>query len=258
MKVAIFAGGLGTRIKEETGLRPKPMIEIGEKPILWHIMKMYSSQGFNDFILLLGYKSEKIKEYFLNWANYNNSFEINLKHNKVNIIEKQGEEDWNVTLLETGLNTQTAGRLKRIAKYVNNETFMATYGDGVSDLDIKQLVNFHKQHKKVGTLTAVIPPARFGALELEKDTVKKFTEKPKEGEMLVNGGFYTFEPEIFDYISGTGDAMPLEKEPLSNLAKDGQLCAFKHTGFWQCMDTRRDLELLETMWATGKASWKKW
>jgi len=261
-KVLIFAGGLGTRLTEETILKPKPMVDIGGKPMLWHIMKSYAKHGFNDFIVLLGYKGEAIKEYFLNFCYFNNSFEINLRGNEAKILdpnhshEDNCAEDWKVTLLDTGLHTQTGGRLKRAKQLIGNETFMATYGDGVTDMNIKELFDFHKQHGKLATLTAVLPPARFGALDIQGEDVKQFVEKPIGSETLVNGGFYVFEPGIFDYIEG--DHMPLEKAPMAKLAESGQLKAFKHFGFWQCMDTRRDVDMLNELWASGKAGWKTW
>ncbi len=258
VKVLIFAGGLGTRLTEETILKPKPLVEIGGKPILWHIMKSYSNYGFNDFVVLLGYKGHMIKEYFLNFGYYNNSFEIDLNGNQVKIIDhsENTTEDWKVTLLDTGLNTQTGGRLKRAQKIVGNETFMATYGDGLSDLNIKKLYDFHKQNGKLATLTAVLPPARFGALDINGTAVKQFIEKPQGSETLINGGFYVFEPGVFNYIGQ--DQTMLEKEPMSELAKNNQLQAFKYTGFWQCMDTRRDVDLLNELWLSGKAGWKTW
>ena len=259
LKTVILCGGVGYRLKEETEFKPKPMVEVGGKPILWHIMKSYSHYGFNDFLILLGYKGHMIKEYFLNFFYHNNSFEIDLKNNKPSVIN-HGEnnlENWKVTLLDTGLDTQTGGRLKRAEKFIGKETFMVTYGDGLTDLNIKTLYDFHKKQGKLATLSAVIPPARFGALEIEGDQVKRFVEKPHGSEALVNGGFYVFEPSAFKYFDAD-DTMALEKKPMDGLSKAGQLAAFKHTGFWQCMDTRRDVDLLNEQWATKKAGWKVW
>lgn len=258
-KVVIFAGGLGTRLSEETIIKPKPLVEIGGKPILWHIMKCYSHYGYNDFIILLGYKGHMIKEYFLNFFYHNNSFEIDLKNNKTSIVNHNENkvENWKVTLLDTGLNTQTGARLKKAEKLIGKETFMATYGDGLTDLNIKTLFDFHKKHGKLATLSAVIPPARFGALEIEGDRVKSFIEKPRGSEALVNGGFYVFEPSIFKYFN-SDDSLTLEKKPMEGLSKAGQLNAFKYTGFWQNMDTLRDVNLLNEQWTSGKAKWKVW
>ncbi|ACN99039.1 glucose-1-phosphate cytidylyltransferase [Sulfurihydrogenibium azorense Az-Fu1] len=255
MKVVILAGGFGTRLSEETDIKPKPMVEIGGKPILWHIMKIYSSYGFNDFIICLGYKGYIIKEFFANYFLYTSDVTIDLKDNKIEVHSVKAEP-WKVTLVDTGLNTMTGGRIKRIKPFVENQTFMLTYGDGVGNIDIKKLLEFHKSHGKYATLTAVQPSGRFGALHLEGDKVKEFEEKPKGDGAWVNGGFFVLEPQIFDYIEG--DETIWEKEPLENLAKDGQLMAYKHTGFWKPMDTLRDKRELELLWQSGNPPWKIW
>lgn len=255
MKVVILAGGFGTRLSEETDIKPKPMVEIGGKPILWHIMKIYSSYGFNDFIICLGYKGYIIKEFFANYFLHTSDVTIDLKDNKIEVHSVKAEP-WKVTLVDTGLNTMTGGRIKRIKPFVENQTFMLTYGDGVGNIDIKKLLEFHKSHGKYATLTAVQPSGRFGALHLERDKVKEFEEKPKGDGAWVNGGFFVLEPQIFDYIEG--DETIWEKEPLENLAKDGQLMAYKHTGFWKPMDTLRDKRELELLWQSGNPPWKIW
>ncbi len=256
-KVVILAGGFGTRISEESHLKPKPMIEIGERPILWHIMKIYSHQGFNDFIICLGYKGYIIKEYFAHYFLHESDVTFDFSHNGDQIIHNNIAEPWKVTLVDTGLNTMTGGRVKRIQKYIGNETFMLTYGDGVADIDLKALVEFHKSKGKYATITAVQPSGKFGALNLSEDgIIKSFVEKPVGDGGWVNGGFMVMEHEVFDYIKG--DETILEKEPLENLAKDGQLCAYKHRGFWQPMDTMRDKNTLESLWNSGKAPWKIW
>ncbi|MFN3786820.1 glucose-1-phosphate cytidylyltransferase [Sulfurihydrogenibium azorense] len=255
MKVVILAGGFGTRLSEETDIKPKPMVEIGGKPILWHIMKIYSSYGFNDFIICLGYKGYIIKEFFANYFLHTSDVTIDLKDNKIEVHSVKAEP-WKVTLVDTGLNTMTGGRIKRIKPFVENQTFMLTYGDGVGNIDIKKLLEFHKSHGKYATLTAVQPSGRFGALHLEGDKVKEFEEKPKGDGAWVNGGFFVLEPQIFDYIEG--DETIWEKEPLENLAKDGQLMAYKHTGFWKPMDTLRDKRELELLWQSGNPPWKIW
>ncbi|MDM7273525.1 glucose-1-phosphate cytidylyltransferase [Sulfurihydrogenibium azorense] len=255
MKVVILAGGFGTRLSEETDIKPKPMVEIGGKPILWHIMKIYSSYGFNDFIICLGYKGYIIKEFFANYFFHTSDVTIDLKDNKIEVHSVKAEP-WKVTLVDTGLNTMTGGRIKRIKPFVENQTFMLTYGDGVGNIDIKKLLEFHKSHGKYATLTAVQPSGRFGALHLEGDKVKEFEEKPKGDGAWVNGGFFVLEPQIFDYIEG--DETIWEKEPLENLAKDGQLMAYKHTGFWKPMDTLRDKRELELLWQSGNPPWKIW
>ncbi|WP_022854420.1 glucose-1-phosphate cytidylyltransferase [Thermodesulfatator atlanticus] len=256
MKVVILAGGFGTRLSEETHLKPKPMVEIGGKPILWHIMKVYSAYGFNDFIICLGYKGYVIKEYFANYFLHMADVTIDLKNNKIEVHSAKAEP-WRVTLVDTGLNTMTGGRIKRIQKFIGDETFMLTYGDGVGDIDIKTLVEFHKKHGKYATVTAVQPSGRFGALELdEKDNVLSFREKPRGDGAWINGGFFVLEPAVFDYIEG--DETVWEREPLENLAKDGQLVAYKHRGFWKCMDTLRDKNELEKLWQSGNPPWKVW
>ena len=259
MKVVILAGGFGTRLSEETVLKPKPMVEIGGKPILWHIMKIYSHYGFNEFVICLGYKGYIIKEYFANYFLHTSDVTIDLQTNTV-LAHKSRTEPWKVTLVDTGLYTQTGGRIKRIKEYVGNETFMATYGDGVANVNIPELLEFHKQHVeqgKIATLTAVQPPGRFGALALEEDGfVRKFTEKPKGDGAWINGGFFVFEPEIFDYIDGDEDQ--LERDVLTPIADDGKLVAYKHYGFWQPMDTLREKRKLEELWSSGNAPWKIW
>lgn len=257
MKVVILAGGFGTRISEETHLKPKPMVEIGEYPIIWHIMKIYSYYGFNDFIICLGYKSSVIKEYFANYYLYSSDVTFNLRNNNKKIIHNKSVEPWRVTLVETGVGTMTGGRLKRIKEYIGNEPFMLTYGDGVSNVNIGQLVQFHKSHGKIGTVTTTQPSGRFGTLSLT-DTfkVEKFQEKIQGDGGWINAGFFVFQPEIFDYIDG--DQTIFEKEPLENIAKAEQLYAFKHEGFWSPMDTLRDKNFLDELWRSGKAPWKIW
>ncbi|HXH73855.1 MAG TPA: glucose-1-phosphate cytidylyltransferase [Bacteriovoracaceae bacterium] len=255
MKVAILAGGFGTRLSEETDIRPKPMVEIGGKPILWHIMKQYSHYGHNDFVILLGYKGYYIKEYFANYFLHQSDVTIDIKNNKME-IHNNSSEPWKVTLVDTGLDTMTGGRVKRAQKYLGNETFLLTYGDGVSDVDIDKLVAFHKKNGKAMTLTSVQPEGRFGSLEVESDLIKKFAEKPKGDGSWINGGFFVCEPKLFDYIDG--DSTILERAPLESLAKMGQLVAFKHDSFWKPMDTLRDKIQLEQLWSEGKAPWKVW
>lgn len=257
MKAVILAGGLGTRISEESHLKPKPMIEIGGKPILWHIMKIYSSYGINDFIICLGYKGYYIKEYFAHYFLHESDVTFDFRNDNKQIIHTQHAEPWKVTLVDTGLNTMTGGRVKRIKDYVNNETFMLTYGDGVSDVNITNLLDCHKKHQKIATVTSVQPEGRFGALGLnEKNEVLGFKEKP-QGEMgWINGGFFVLEPKIFGYIAG--DTTLFEREPLEQLAKENELVAHKHQGFWLPMDTLRDKERLESLWDSGKAPWKVW
>lgn len=255
-KVVILAGGFGSRLSEETAIRPKPMTEIGARPILWHIMKIYATHGFNEFIICLGYKGYMIKEYFANYFLHQSDITIEIERDKIE-IHKTTSEPWKVTLVDTGLNTMTGGRIKKIQPYVNNKTFMLTYGDGVGDINIKELVKFHKQHSKYATLTAVQSFGRFGALQMNsKDEVVNFQEKPKGDKLFINGGFLVLEPQIFDYIKG--DETIWEREPLENLARDGQLVAYKHNSFWMCMDTLRDKEELEKLWTSGKPPWKIW
>jgi glucose-1-phosphate cytidylyltransferase len=258
MKVVILAGGLGTRLMEETEARPKPMVEIGGKPILWHIMKIYESYGFNDFVICLGYKSHIIKEYFLNYYLYNSDVTIELEKNKVE-VHYSNTESFKITLVDTGLNTNTAGRIKRIQKYVGNETFMLTYGDGVSDVNINELVDFHYSKSKLATLTTVQTPGRFGNIEMDEiGNVKHFVEKPEGDGFWINGGFFVLEPGIFKYLEGDVENVQWEKIPLIQIANDDQLSAFKHYGFWKPMDAMRDRLELEQLWNSGKAKWKVW
>ena len=257
MKAVILAGGLGTRISEETYSKPKPMIEIGGRPILWHIMKIYSSYGINDFIICLGYKGYFIKEYFVNYHKHMSDLTINLKNNDIK-IHNSFAEPWNVTLIDTGEDSMTGGRIARIKEYVKDEEFFClTYGDGVADINISDLIKFHKEQKRLATLTAVKPAGRFGALEIEDNFVKKFQEKPKGDGGYVNGGFFVLSPKAIDYIK-EGDKTVWEKSPLNDLSKDEQISAFKHEGFWQPMDTLRDKNYLEELWSDKKAPWKIW
>lgn len=257
MKAVILAGGLGTRISEETTIKPKPMVEIGGRPILWHIMKLYSHYGINEFIICLGYKGYMIKEYFANYFLHQSDVTFDMRENKME-IHNHACEPWQVTLVDTGEATMTGGRLKRVEKYVGKESFCFTYGDGVCNVDIKALVDFHKKEKKLATLTTVQPPGRYGALEFggSNNMVKSFIEKPVGDGGWINGGFFVLEPEIFKMIDG--DLISWEVEPLNNLAKAGQLLAFKHYGFWQPMDTLREKNKLEELWLTGNAPWKVW
>jgi len=257
MKVVILAGGFGTRISEESHLKPKPMIDIGDYPILWHVMKIYSAYGFNDFVICLGYKGYVIKEYFANYFLHNSDVTFNLASNSMEIHDSNSES-WNVTLVDTGLATPTGGRLRRVRKYLENQTFLMTYGDGVSNVDIVQLLDFHKNHGKYATITAVQPPGRFGAIAFDGDAddVRSFEEKPQGDGAWINGGFFVLEPAVFDYIEN--DEQLWEKQPLSNLSADGQLVAFRHTGFWKPMDTLRDKTELENRWCNGNAEWKIW
>ena len=258
MKVAILAGGFGTRLGEETAVRPKPMVEIGGKPILWHIMKLYSHYGYNEFVVLCGYKQEYIKEYFTNYFTNHSDVTFDLSNGEVKIHHKH-VEPWKVTLLNTGLDTLTGGRIKRAQEILGSETFMLTYGDGVSDVNIKELVDFHKKSRRLATLTAVQPQGRFGVLDLdESSTIRSFQEKPKTASSAwINAGFFVLEPQIFDYIT-EGDGTVWERTPLMGLARDGELKAYKHNGFWKCMDTQRDKMQLEEMWSKGEAPWKVW
>lgn len=256
MKVVILAGGFGTRISEESHLRPKPMIEIGDKPILWHIMKIYSHYGFNDFIICAGYKQDYIKDYFYNYFMRCSDVTFDYADGGKIIIHNTEMDPWKVTVVDTGLTTMTGGRIKRIKKYVNNETFMLTYGDGVTDAPIDKILEFHKSHRKAITLTAVHPAGRFGIMDIENDQVKSFREKSASDVGWVNGGFMVLEPSVFDYIEG--DETVFEKEPIEKMCRDGQLMAYKYSGYWQCMDTMRDKEELEKLWNTKNAKWKKW
>jgi glucose-1-phosphate cytidylyltransferase len=258
MKVVIFAGGLGTRISEETDARPKPMVEIGGKPILWHIMKMYSQHGFDEFIICLGYKGYIIKEYFMHYFLHNSDITIELGNNKVE-IHGSNTESFKVTLVDTGLNTKTAGRLKQVKKFLNAEDFMLTYGDGLTDVDLKELLAFHKSHKKVATVTAIQLDARFGGMDVaDNGDVISFREKAKDESKWINGGFFILKPEVFNYLEGNMNEMMWEDEPLEKLAEDNQLAAYKHKGFWKCMDALRDKLELEALWQSGQAKWKIW
>ena len=257
MKVLILAGGLGTRLSEETDLKPKPMVEIGGKPILWHIMKIYSYYGFNDFVVLTGYKSHVIKEYFINYYNRYSDITVDMSNNTVE-VHKTRNEPWKVTMLYTGKNAMTGARIKKAANYVGREPFMLTYGDGVADINIKNLVKYHNERGKIVTLTAVQPSGRFGALDLNKDNdVMLFSEKPQGDGAWINGGFFVCEPELFDYIPDRDDVV-FEKGPLENLACSNQLCAYKHNGYWKAMDTLRDKIELTQKWESGCAPWAKW
>lgn len=255
MKLVILAGGLGTRISEETSLRPKPMVEIGGLPILWHIMKMYSAHGINDFVLCLGYKGYLIKEFFANYFLHTSDVTIDLSSNAMQVHQRNAEP-WKVTMVDTGEATMTGGRLKRVANYLDKEDFCFTYGDGVGDVNITELIAFHKQQKTLATLTAVQPPGRFGALDLAGSLVRGFQEKPQGDGGWVNGGFFVLSPKVIDYIDS--DATTWEREPLQQLATERQLSHFQHRGFWQPMDTLRDKTLLEEHWSSGSAPWKSW
>ena len=256
MKAVILAGGLGTRISEETHLKPKPMIEVGGKPILWHILKMYSAHGVNEFVICCGYKGYVIKEYFANYFLHMSDVTFDMTNNHME-VHQQNAEPWKVTLVDTGDNTLTGGRLKRVADYIKNEdSFCFTYGDGVSNVDIRASIKFHRQHGKLATVTAVHPPGRFGALERSGDQVTGFVEKPRGDGDLINGGFFVLSPKVLERISG--DDCTWEQEPLKKLAKDGELMSFKHDGFWQPMDTLRDKNYLEELWASDNAPWKIW
>lgn len=256
MKAVILAGGLGTRLSEETSTRPKPMVEIGGKPILWHIMKMYSHHGINDFVVCCGYKSYVIKEYFANYFLHMSDVTFDMQANSMHVHEKRAEP-WKVTLVDTGDESMTGGRLGRVAEYVKNEeAFCFTYGDGVGDIDITATIDFHRDHGKLATLTAATPPGRFGALDIQNKQVLSFKEKPKGDGAMINGGFFVLSPKVLDYIKG--DQTIWEQEPLMKLAEDGQLMAYEHNGFWQPMDTLRDKHHLEELWASGKAPWKHW
>jgi len=256
MKTVILAGGLGTRISEESQMRPKPMIEIGGRPILWHIMKFYSSYGLTDFIICLGYKGYMIKEYFANMVLHSCDVTIDVAANTIDYHQAE-VEPWRITLADTGENSLTGGRLRRAARYLNpGETFCLTYGDGVADVDLKALVAFHKNHGHLATLTAVIPPGRYGAVDLDRDTVRRFVEKPLDSEGYINGGFFVLEPSVLDRIDG--DLTSFEGAPLESLARDQQLLAFRHAGFWHAMDTLRDKNHLEDLWRSGQAPWKVW
>jgi glucose-1-phosphate cytidylyltransferase len=255
MKVLILAGGLGTRLVEETEVKPKPMVEIGEKPILWHIMKHYAHYEFNEFVIALGYKGEAIKRFFLEHSTLHGSLSLELKTGKI-VGGDTAPEDWLVHLVDTGLESSTGGRIKRVREYIGDDTFLMTYGDGVSNVDLHALLALHKKCGRIATLTAVRPPARFGGLIFNEDLVSQFTEKPQVGEGWINGGFMVMEPKVFDYIAS--DETNLEAEVLERLASEGQLAAYRHEDFWQCMDTMRDKKLLEGLWRQGSAPWKTW
>lgn len=257
MKVVILAGGYGTRISEESHLKPKPMIEIGEKPILWHIMKEYSYYGYNEFIICCGYKQHVIKEWFADYYLYNCDVTFDFTNDNKMTVHNNVSEPWKVTLIDTGLNTMTGGRIKRIKDYIGDDTFMLTYGDSVSDVNIKELLEFHKSHKKLATLTAINVDQRFGVIDINSDdNVNSFREKTEGEGSWINGGYMVLEPSVIDYIEG--DSTPFEKGPLQALSSDGELKAYKHNGFWKCMDTKREMEELEDLWNSGKAPWKKW
>lgn len=255
MKVVILAGGIGTRLTEETVIKPKPMVEIGGRPILWHIMKHYDHYGFDQFFIALGYKGNVIKRYFLDYHKLTSNLTINLSNGEVN-IQDAPKENWVVNLMETGMETNTGGRVKRLKPWLQDGTFMVTYGDGVSNIDLKKLLEFHREHGRIATISAVRPPARFGELIFEKDIVLKFQEKPQIHEGWINGGFLVFEPEVFDFL--IGDQSSLESDAMEKLADENQLAVYKHEHFWQCMDTIRDKRLLEKMWVENKAEWRIW
>jgi glucose-1-phosphate cytidylyltransferase len=255
MKAVILAGGLGTRLSEETGLRPKPMIEIGGKPVLWHLLKIYSAYGINDFVICLGYKGYLVKEYFANYFLHTSDVTFDLARNQMEVHHRHAEP-WRVTLVDTGEHTQTGGRLKRAAEYLEDDAFCFTYGDGLADVDIGASIAFHRQHGRLATVCAVQPPGRFGALEFQGDLVNRFQEKPSGDGSWVNGGFFVLSPRVVDYIDD--DASIWERAPLEALAREGQLSAFRHEGFWQPMDTLRDKVKLEELWQSGEAPWKRW
>ena len=255
MKAVILAGGLGTRISEETHLKPKPMIEIGGKPILWHIMKSYSAYGINEFIICCGYKGYMVKEYFANYFLHTSDVTFDMQNNKMEVHQKFAEP-WKVTLVDTGLETMTGGRLKKVESFVGDETFCFTYGDGISNVNISKLIEFHKNNKTIATVTAVQPPGRFGTLDISGDKITNFKEKPAGDGNWINGGFFVLEPTVFDYLKN--DTTIWEREPLERLAKENQLSAFKHDGFWQPLDTLRDKNYLDDLWNSDKAFWKKW
>lgn len=255
MKIVILAGGLGTRLAEETEVKPKPMVEIGGWPILWHITKHYAHYGFKEFFITLGYKGETIKRYFLDYQSLSGSMTLDLANGSVQMLNRDSE-DWTLHLLDTGMDTNTGGRVKRLEPWLSDGTFMLTYGDGLSDLDLSELLEFHRHHGRVATVTAVRPPARFGGLIFEGDLVTTFVEKPQIGEGWINGGFMVFEASVFDYLKGDNDS--LEADVLERLAREHQLAAYRHSGFWQCMDTLRDKRLLETLWQENRAPWKVW
>lgn len=255
MKVVILAGGIGSRLSEETVTRPKPMVDIGGRPILWHIMNIYAAHGYRDFIVACGYKSEVIKDYFRNFYYHQTDIVVNLRDGSCSTLNSQSP-DWRIIVMDTGLETMTGGRLLRLASAIGREPFMVTYGDGVGDVDIGALAAFHRSHGKIATVTAVRPPARFGGLVFDQDRVAEFSEKPQAAEGWINGGFFVFSPQVFDYLEN--DQTILERAPLERLASDGQLMAYRHTGFWQPMDTLREKHLLDSLWSSGRAPWKIW
>jgi glucose-1-phosphate cytidylyltransferase len=255
MKVAILAGGFGTRLAEETEIKPKPMVEIGGKPILWHIMRHYAHYGHKEFVIALGYKGEIIKRYIVDYCSLYSNLTVNLKNGEVKVHDGP-TPDWVVELVDTGMPTQTGGRIKRLGPHLGNQTFMLTWGDGVSDVDLDALLAFHRSHGKLATVTAVRPPARYGYMQFDGDQVAEFTEKPQIGEGWINGAFFVLEPGVLDYIDG--DDTVWEREPMERLARDGQLMAYRHRSFWQCMDTLREKHILESLWQSGQAPWKVW
>jgi len=253
VKTVILAGGLGTRLAEETSSKPKPMVEVGGHPIIWHIMRWYASFAFDEFVVALGYRGDVIKDYFLNLRCMHSDLSVHLKEGRVEVHDGACP-DWSVHLVDTGFDTQTGGRLARVAAWVGQETFMMTYGDGVSNIDLRELLRFHREHGRLATITAVHPPARFGGLTFAGNVVTEFQEKPQTSEGWINGGFFVLEPEVFDYLHG--DDMPFEREPLERLAADRQLVAYHHPGFWQCMDTLRDVQMLDRLWKEDRAPWR--
>ena len=255
MKVALLAGGVGSRLAEETVAKPKPMVEIGNQPILWHIMKYYAHAGFEDFVIALGYKGECIKRWMVDYASLTSDLTVRARDGSVE-LHQEANDNWTVDLVDTGQMTATGGRIKRLANRLGDGTFMLTWGDGVSNVDLDALLAFHRSHGRLATMTAVRPPARFGHLEIDGDRISEFSEKPQAGEGWINGAFFVLEPEIFDYIEG--DDTQWEREPLERLAKDGELMAYRHHSFWQCMDTLRDRKLLDELWESGNAPWKVW
>jgi glucose-1-phosphate cytidylyltransferase len=257
MKVVILCGGFGTRLREETEIKPKPMVEIGGKPILWHIMKTFAHHGYDEFVLCLGYKGDMIKNYFLNYAQLNNDFSIELGSGNIQVHDNHEETEWKVTLVNTGPNAMTGARVKRIERYIDGDQFLLTYGDGVTDLNINELVDFHKSRNKIGTVTGVAPPSHYGELDVSGDDVVSFQEKPNSRESFISGGYFVFNREIFRYLSAD-DACVLERAPLEILSKDGQLSVYGYSGFWQCMDTYRDYMFLNELWDQGDAKWKVW